>query len=117
MIGAGDALAQRLFPGGAKLGPAMAADVVEGADVTIESATDDNGEPELFEEFVGALPGQLADVPRVEPGFLPHVLHLECIECRIGVAPGGHLGQGGKTFGIRGAGLLSGNSPIDLADL
>jgi hypothetical protein len=61
---------------------AVAADVVEGADLAVHAAHDDDrrvGERELLRE-VAALAGELLDAPDVQPAALEDGLPLELVE-------------------------------------
>src|SRR3546814_9003988 len=58
-------------------GTAMPADIVECTYLIARTAGDDDVQPDLFEQLIGPVIWDFADVTRMEPGLAPEMLHLQ----------------------------------------
>jgi hypothetical protein len=79
---------------------AVAAGVVERADLPVVAARDDDRRAGPAPQAVAAGRRQLVGVQRVQPRLLPEVPLLECEELRIRVAADRDTGSGGKPGGV-----------------
>ena len=88
---------------GQQCGTAMAADVAEGAHLSIAGAADDHRQAQLLEQLVVARIRDLADMTDVQPHLPEQMLLLKRVEFGVRIPPGRHGRKRRKLLGIGGA--------------
>src|SRR3546814_2641122 len=78
----------------------MPADIVECTYLIARTAGDDDVQPDLFEQLIGPVIWDFADVTRMEPGLAPEMLHLQVVHPLVGIARGRYFGKRRKAFRI-----------------
>src|SRR3546814_17580277 len=78
----------------------MPADIVECTYLIARTAGDDDVQPDLFEQLIGPVIWDFADVTRMEPGLAPEMLHLKVVHPLVGIALGRYFGKRRKAFRI-----------------
>src|SRR3546814_10195441 len=71
----------------------------------------------LFEQLIGPVIWDFADVTRMEPGLAPEMLHLQVVHPLVGIARGRYFGKRRKAFRIARAVQFVADRLIDRVEI